>query len=147
MCVAPTSSSATNMGSIIQLLKQKHGGDCTEFKLKVWAKMLSNGTHSNYDMPPKIPFFTGLKAGQERNNSPTSTPAVRAITTATTSSTTTEAITTTVSMPQSMESKARLRSMIIQQLKDLKDLEETGVLDAEEFQAQKKKLANELLSL
>jgi predicted Zn-dependent peptidase len=37
--------------------------------------------------------------------------------------------------------------MIIQQLKDLKDLEETGVLDAEEFQAQKKKLANELLSL
>ena len=42
---------------------------------------------------------------------------------------------------------ARLRSMIIQQLKDLKDLEETGVLDAEEFQAQKKKLANELLSL
>ncbi|CAB4044505.1 Hypothetical predicted protein, partial [Paramuricea clavata] len=58
-----------------------------------------------YDMSPKIPFFTGLKAGQERNNSSTSTPAVRAITTATTSSRTTEAITTTVSMPQSMESK------------------------------------------
>jgi hypothetical protein len=30
--------------------------------------------------------------------------------------------------------------MIIQQLKDLKDLEETGVLDAEEFQAQRKSL-------
>jgi hypothetical protein len=65
----------------------------------------SNGTYSSYDMPPKIPFFTGLKAGQERKNSSTSTPAVRAITTATTSSTTTEAITTTVSMPQSMDQK------------------------------------------
>jgi hypothetical protein len=35
----------------------------------------------------------------------------------------------------------------MQQLKDLKGLEETGILEAEEFQAQKKKLVNELLSL
>ena len=45
MCVAPTSSSAANMGSIIQLLKQKHGGDYTEFKLKVWAKMLVSAVY------------------------------------------------------------------------------------------------------
>ncbi len=40
MCVAPTSSSAADMGSIVQLLREKHGGDYAEFKLKVWAKML-----------------------------------------------------------------------------------------------------------
>ena len=45
MCVAPTSSSAANMRSIIQLLKQKHGGDYTEFKLKVWAKMLVSAVY------------------------------------------------------------------------------------------------------
>ena len=30
----------------------------------------ADGTHGMYDMPPKIPFFTGFKVGQARNNSP-----------------------------------------------------------------------------
>jgi hypothetical protein len=37
--------------------------------------------------------------------------------------------------------------MILQQLKDLKSLEETGVLDEEEFGNQKSKLLKELSSL
>jgi hypothetical protein len=37
--------------------------------------------------------------------------------------------------------------MILQQLKDLKSLEETGVLDEEEFKNQKSKLLQELSSL
>ena len=66
--------------------------------------MKSNGTHSSYDMPPNIPFFTGLKAGQVGHNPPTPTPAVTPITPATTS-TTAATTPTTMSMPQSMESK------------------------------------------
>ena len=41
----------------------------------------------------------------------------------------------------------RMRSMIIQQLKDLKCLEETGVLTTEQFKQQREKLLEEMTNL
>ena len=40
-----------------------------------------------------------------------------------------------------------MRSMIIQQLKDLKCLEETGVLTTEQFKQQREKLLEEMTNL
>ena len=54
---------------------------------------------------------------------------------------------TYITNPFNWTKQAQLCSTIIQQLKDLKTLEETGVLDKEEFQAQKNKLVHELSSL
>ena len=46
--------------------------------------MKVNGTHNSHDMPPKIPFFTGLKVGKVRGDRPSSTTPVTSVTTETT---------------------------------------------------------------
>ncbi|CAB3995291.1 Hypothetical predicted protein, partial [Paramuricea clavata] len=67
------SSEAAGYESTLQRLKTKHSSNYPKFKLKVWAKMLTNSTHDSHDMPPKIPFFTSLKVGKVRGDSPSST--------------------------------------------------------------------------
>ncbi|XP_073256322.1 uncharacterized protein [Porites lutea] len=100
-----------------------------EFKLRCWARMLVNGTHDSEDKPPDLPFFTG-KSNKVKGRAPNTTDCEARNSTA-----------------DGVESKIRMRSAILQQLKDLKSLNNDRVISDDEFVGQKEKLLRELSAL
>ncbi|KAL9977513.1 hypothetical protein ACROYT_G014922 [Oculina patagonica] len=108
-------------------LRQEH--KIPEFKLRCWARMLVNGTHDSEEEPPDLPFFSGRSkkcGGKLPNTSRDREPE---------------------QSTNSAESKIRIRSVILKQLKDLKELQDDGVLSQDEFVSQKEKLVTELNEL
>ncbi|KAK3748330.1 hypothetical protein QZH41_005518 [Actinostola sp. cb2023] len=111
------------------ILKEKHP-HLPGFKLRVWAKMLVNGTLDDEDEVPRFPFFSGKKGGPPQNPS-----------SSTTSSTITIAECDSLS---AKDKKMRLRESIIKQLKEIKELKDAAILSDVEFNAQRDKLVKEL---
>ncbi|KAL9978206.1 hypothetical protein ACROYT_G015701 [Oculina patagonica] len=111
----------------LSTLRQEH--KIPEFKLRCWARMLVNGTHDSEEEPPDLPFFSGRSkkcGGKLPNTSRDREPE---------------------QSTNSAESKIRIRSVILKQLKDLKELQDDGVLSQDEFVSQKEKLVTELNEL
>ncbi|CAH3185052.1 unnamed protein product [Porites lobata] len=101
--------------------------DLPEFKLRCWARMV-NGTHNSEDTPPNVPFFTGISKASKPSKTVTSGEF-------------------STQSTDNAERKVRIRSSILQQLKDLKALREDAVLTENELSSQKEKLLKELNSL
>ncbi|PFX13827.1 hypothetical protein AWC38_SpisGene22062 [Stylophora pistillata] len=80
-----------------------------------------NGIHDD------VPFFTGKARGSVKYTQPSSNEVS--------------------GNSADFEKKTRIRSAILQRLKDLKSLKDDGVLDENEFASQKDKLLTELSSL
>ncbi|KAK2557781.1 hypothetical protein P5673_020149 [Acropora cervicornis] len=87
-----------------------------------------NGTHNSEDTPPNVPFFTGISKASKPSKTVTSGEF-------------------STQSTDNAERKVRIRSSILQQLKDLKALREDTVLTENEFSSQKEKLLKELNSL
>ncbi|PFX16161.1 Pol polyprotein [Stylophora pistillata] len=104
-------------------LRKKH--NLPEFKLRCWARMMVNRTHDDEDNPPDVPFFIEKARGSVKHTQPSSNEVTRNST--------------------DFEKKTRIRSAILQQLKDLKSLKDDGVLDENEFSSQKDKLLTKLI--
>ncbi|CAH3188877.1 unnamed protein product [Porites lobata] len=102
--------------------------DLPEFKLRCWARMVVNGTHNSEDTPLNVPFFTGISKASKPSKTVTSGEF-------------------STQSTDNAERKVRIRSSILQQLKDLKALREDAVLTENEFSSQKEKLLKELNSL
>ena len=49
-----------------KLLKKHDGGKYSEPQLKLWAKLIRTGAHSDYDKPPNMPLITGEVAKSKR---------------------------------------------------------------------------------
>ncbi|KAJ7394529.1 SUMO1 sentrin specific peptidase 1 [Desmophyllum pertusum] len=100
-----------------------------EFKLSCWAQMLVNGTHRSEEEPPDLPLFTGKAKGVKLTETEISGRA------------------SGQSVDDAAERKIRMRSAVLQQLRDLKALNGDGVLSDDEFLSQKEKLLKELSTL
>ncbi|KXJ08335.1 hypothetical protein AC249_AIPGENE28340 [Exaiptasia diaphana] len=109
-------------------LKEKHPS-VQLFKLRVWAKMLINGTHTSEDEPPDVSFFTGKKSGKSSSSGPgqDGTSANR-------------------KEPQTSnaENKLQIRGALMKQLKELKELKEEGILNEQQYSSQRDKLIKQL---
>ncbi|KAK3754673.1 hypothetical protein QZH41_004534 [Actinostola sp. cb2023] len=135
-CVSPSVIESDDTDDVLDklekqfhILKEKHP-HLPGFKLRVWAKMLVNGTLDDEDEVPRFPFFSGEKGGPPQNPS-----------SSTTSSTITIAECDSLS---AKDKKMRLRESIIKQLKEIKELKDAAILSDVEFNAQRDKLVKEL---
>ena len=98
---------------IYQKLDEKHHEVYSPEQLKVWAHLISNGTHTSYDIAPNKRFFHG------RKNPSTSTSHMKD------------------SNEFSPAKRCNSRSQYVVQLKDLHALYESGALSKQEFDDQK----------
>ena len=136
-----------------QKLKSMHP-DMNMPKLKLWARMITNGQHESFEDPPKIPLFTG---GIIRKNSPRESlsdvvkTAATAVANVLNKSTSLDSPSKTqVTAPQTTVSPARtvqLNSKHLQNIRVLHELYENGVLSDEEFREQKHLILNSMRKL
>ena len=105
--------------TIFQNLDEKHHGTYSPEQLKVWAHLISNGSHKSYDTAPNKRFFHGGKGKSTGTSASELSPAKR----------------------------CNLRSQYVVQLKDLHMLYESGALNKEEFDDQKSKIMEQLNKL
>lgn len=112
---------STSFNARLSRLRKKHGR-FPQFKLQCWARMLVNGIHKS--VTGKSQGFIVRSAVQQPA---TELSAIQTIDVA--------------------ERKVRVRSSILQQLKELKALSEEGILSESEFASQKQKLLQELKDL
>ena len=106
--------------TIYQKLDEKHHGAYSPEQLKVWAHLISSGSHKSYDEAPNKRFFHGGKNSGTSDKDPNKfSPAKR----------------------------CNLRSQYVVQLKDLHSLYECGALSKEEFEEQKSKIMEQLKKL
>ena len=133
---------------IKQKLLEKHGSENSPMQYRLWAEMIAIGTHSSYDLPPRIPMFTGgrtikPKAQHTSDLTVALTTMAEAVTGALKPkevSIASTAVTTTVTAVPCCSSPGKIadiRSKYIQQLRELHALYEIGALTETEFTKQK----------
>ena len=109
-------------------------------QLKLWARMIVNKQHEDFEEPPNIPIITGgIKRPKKHNDaiSEVLCNAAVAITQALTPSKSNPSTSQKASsIGVSPSSKATLTNNYISQLKSLQELGEMGVLSDEEFMEQ-----------
>ena len=130
--------------SVATKLQTMHGDKYNPQQLKLWARMIVNKQHKNFEEPPDIPIITGgIKKPRKNSDSMSEVICNAAVAI-------TQALTPSKSSPHplpsqkgsligvSPSSKATLTSNYISQLKSLQELREMGVLSDEEFAEQKR---------
>lgn len=136
---------------IKQKLLEKHGSEYSPMQYRLWAEMIAIGTHSSYDLPPRIPMFTGGRTIKPKTHTSDLTVALTTMAEAVTgalkpkevstaSTAVTTAVTTTVTAVPCCSSPGKIadvRSKYIQQLRELHSLYEIGALTETEFTEQK----------
>lgn len=127
-------------------LKERHGEQWNKREYQIWARMHVNNQWDSLDEPPDIPIITG-GTGRRTPKKESFADAISGAavafaniltkqnSSATQPTTSTAAKTLAILSPNS---KARLSSQYITQLKELQLLRESGVLCEEEFQEQKR---------
>ena len=139
-----------------QMLKKKHGNAYSGPQLRLWARMIVAGTHEDTDEPPACPMITGFPEGikPKESLSDAFASAAKAVTHALStpkSSTCFQGTPTSSSPPTSSSSpenripgdfspqkKIELRMKNMEQLRQLRQLQEEGILNTDEYGAQKK---------
>ena len=112
-------------------------------QLRLWARMVVAKTHDDLDDPPKVPMITGLKSKQKESLTEVFTSAAVAIAKAFSPSS--ENYNPTAQFSPSK--KITLRMKNLDQLRQLQQLQEDGILSQEEFQSQKKIVLESLNNL
>ena len=146
---------------IFNELKEKHGNKSfSDPQLRLWAKLIQSGMHSDYENPPNIPLITGqtkTKKSHAQKNDETSlsgaiVTAVNALASVIKPSTSCSKPSTPTSTPKpctgiSPMSRATLRRSLYTDLQTLQKLYEDSILSASEFEEQKTTLLEELKDL
>ena len=65
--------------SVFKELREKHTANYGTPRLRLWARMISTGLHDDYDNPPNIPAFSGIKNKRARKDSVSDTVSGAAI--------------------------------------------------------------------
>lgn len=136
---------------ILDQLKKKHGDTFTSFQLRIWSEMVVGGIYVSLDNPPNTSMFVRAGGGSKgkKNDSISLSDAVGQISTAITSLTSPPK-TPVLPTPVSSSSPAKSidnRSKCYKQLNELNGLKMSGVLSAEEFDAEKTLILNVLKKL
>ena len=58
------------------LSKHQESGNFTSPQLKLWAKMIHNGTHHDYEDPPRVPVITGIPPSSKQSKKDSWTEAI-----------------------------------------------------------------------
>ena len=68
------------LDSIFLELKEKHGDDYSVPQLRLWARMITSGTHDNLDDPPRVPMILGAPLPKRQKQESITTALVGAAT-------------------------------------------------------------------
>ena len=125
--------------STFQQLKEKHGNNYSGPQLRLWARMIVAKTHSDMDEPPRVPMITGTvhKPQQKESLADAFASAATAIAKVFTPPSCSDAASRS-QMHCSPSKKVDLRMKNLEQLHQLQQLLEDGILSQEEFASQKK---------
>ena len=117
-----------------QTLKTKHGSNFSSPQLRLWARMIVTGSHSDTDIPPNVPMINGIQKQTTHRESLTDvvSSAAAAIAKVLTPPSTP---TPTLNSPNKT---VDTRMKNLEQLKYLQQLREDGILTEEECLTQKK---------
>ena len=127
--------------SIFKQLKEKHQDKFSGPQLRLWARMIAAKTHDDLDDPPRVPMITG---SVKRNSQPKESLSDAFASAATAIAKVLSPI-PTVTQTKGAESQAtfspgkklELRMKNLEQLRQLQQLLEDGILSQEEFASQK----------
>ena len=118
-------------------LTKKHGDGYTPFQIMLWAEMCAAKTHSSLEEPPQAAMFKRENKYPKPHSDSSVMDGMFTVI-----NTLCQAITTKADpeKPQAILSpmkKAQLRSTYLKQLGELRELHESGVLNAEEYEEQR----------
>ena len=123
----------------VDQLKAKYGSSYTQMQFRIWAELIVGGMCSIDRSPSNNSMFKGAGAGDEASKNVTQT--LKNVITAALSAKDNQESQQSTSRPStSMSSPAKLienRSKLYKQLSELKNLKGCGVLDDEEYAAEK----------
>ena len=136
-----------DVDSIYQALLDKHNDAYDKPQLKLWARMLHCGSHTDYDNPPRVPLITGTAPKRRKSDFSETFRNIAAEAVAkaisppppatTTTGDNTSSETETNSIGISPGKTVELRSKNLQQLRYIQQLYEDNILSPEEFAEQK----------
>lgn len=135
-------------------LKEKHSTKFDTPKLRLWARMVAQNLHDDYDNPPNIPAFSGSSKKPRKDNMYEAlTGAAEAFAKVVTSTSTGDQHTCTT--PSSSMSTGRispsksieLRMKNFEQLRYLQQLFDDGILNDKEYTEQKENIISSLRKL
>lgn len=137
--------------SIFKELKEKHGSKYDTPRLRLWARMVANDIHSDYEEPPKIPAFSSTpKRSRQQSVSSAFNGAAIAFAKALSASPNDNENTAISSSRQTGVSPGKaieLRMKNYQQLRYLQQLFDDGILSNIEYAEQKREILESLRKL
>ena len=139
-----------DIDEIYDELYKKHGSNYTVPQLRLWAKMITCGTHDSRDEPPSVPIITGQQPKKPRRDSLAEVivDAATAFSKAVKSPDTPgPSIKPSSSIGISPGKAVELRSKNLQQLRSLQQLFDDNILSEKEFLEQKHIILDSLRKL
>jgi hypothetical protein len=116
---------------VISSLNETHTANFTSMQYRIWAEMITGGIYSSYDNPPSSSMFTGAGGG-------TTTPKKKSSDMNESLSDIAKCLCNVLSPPGTSPAKAiDSRSKCYKQLTELNNLRISGVLDEDEYIAEK----------
>ena len=131
-------------------LREKHGSKYDAPRLRLWARMISTGLHSDYDTPPEIPAFLGSTPKRSRRESFSDAISGAAVAFAGALKEREKGQEQPTSVVPSGTSPGRsveLRMKNYEQLRYLQQLYDDGILTGEEYQEQKQLIITSIRKL
>jgi hypothetical protein len=147
------------LDSIFKQLKEKHEDKYTIPQLRLWARMISCGTHDDIDEPPRVPMIVGAPLPKRQKQESLTTALVGAATAfanaispkvncpSSPSSTPTTPTRSTSRTGLSPGRAADVRMKNLEQLRYMQKLTEDGIFSVEEFMEQKHHIMEALRKL
>lgn len=129
------------LDSIFKQLKEKHADAYTDPQLRLWARMIVNGTHGNLVDPPHVPMIMGAPLPKKQKQDSITTAIVGAATAFAKAISPSPPqidgrVTTVVGVSPGKTAEVRMKNL--EQLRYIQQLMEDGILSQEEFVEQKK---------
>ena len=127
-----------------QKLKEQHKDKYTPFQLKLWAEMLTYGTHNSFEEPLNAAMFNRDKKGVSSNGESAVASGMMTAVSSMCQALRPKDVQETLSSPMK---KAQLRGMYMKQLNELRQLYDSDVLSKEEYEEQRSDLVKLLSKL
>ena len=134
--------------SIYLELLEQHSDSYSKPQLKLWARMIHCGTHSDYNEPPKVPLITGPPPKRQKTDTLANafTDAARAVASVF-SPPVTSSSSVTSSVGISPGKAVELRSKNLEQLRYIQQLYEDNILSSAEYAEQKRMILESIRKL
>ena len=126
-----------DISETVSELKERHKSNYTMPQIRLWARMIASGNHDSFDDPPSIPTITGVAPISKRKRESSST--VVAGVASSIASAIRPDVGTSSSSPAGL-SPGKISDLRLKKLQELRELQQPldlGVLTPEEFAEQK----------